>query len=134
MTKETPQKGDKRRDGKESGAMILLINGKEVPVKWEDNDSVSELKAQASSGDIVVKMSMYGGWEQVGSLGKSYASNDTRIDAHCGDIMLYDGSRIVLFYGSNSWAYTKLGKMNLPTERIKGLLGKGNVTLTLRLK
>ena len=109
----------------------LFINDTEIPVVWENNDSVNELMDEASKGDITVSMSMYGDWEQVGSLGKSYAANDSQMTADNGDIMLYCGNKIVVFYGSNSWNYTKLGKMDLSEHEVTELLSNGAVTLTL---
>lgn len=54
-------------------------------------------------------MKPYGGFEQVGSLPESIVSNDVQITTSPGDIALYSGNSIVIFFGTNSWAYTKLG-------------------------
>ena len=86
--------------------MKLYFNDTEIPVIWEDNQTVQELMEEAGKGDIVVQMSMYSNNEQVGSLEKSYTKNDEQITTHSGDIVLYSGDKIVVFYGSNSWAYT----------------------------
>lgn len=123
IQQENTQKGSEK--------MVLFINDTAVDVSWEDNKTVKELKDQAAENSITVAMSMYGGWEQVGSLGKSYTRNDTQITTGCGDIVLYSGNQIVVFYGSNSWAYTRLGKMNLSDEEVKKLLSNGDVTLKL---
>ncbi|MCR5341590.1 MAG: hypothetical protein K6E60_09605, partial [Saccharofermentans sp.] len=93
-------------------SMTLKIGEKIVPVTWENNASVEELKALASSG-LTIKMSKYGGFEQVGSLGHNITSNDKQTKTAPGDIVLYSGNQLVVFYGSNSWAYTRLGKINL---------------------
>ena len=84
---------------------------------------------EAGKGDIVVQMSMYSDNEQVGSLGKSYTKKDEQITTHSGDIVLYSGDKIVVFYGSNSWAYTRLGKMNIPEGDVTELLSNGDITL-----
>ena len=117
----------------ESGEIVmkLFINDSEIPVIWEDNVSVRELAENAAKGDITVSMSMYGGNEQFGALGKRYSHNDSQTVTHCGDIVLYSASNIVVFYGSNSWAYTRLGKMQLPDDEITALLSSGDVTLRL---
>ena len=109
----------------------ILIDDKEIPVVWESCAAVSELASESSEGDIVVDMSMYGGWEQVGSLGRSYTTDDRQMTASSGDIVLYDANKIVLFYGSNSWAYTRLGKIDLPEEEVAELLSHANVTLKI---
>ena len=115
----------------EEHVMKLFINDKEIPVKWEENDSVTEIKEDASRGDIIVSMSMYSDNEQVGSLGKKYSSSDNQTTTHNGDIVLYNISNIVVFYGSNSWAYTRLGKMDLSEEEVTELLSNGNVSIRL---
>ena len=111
--------------------MKLYFNDTEIPVIWEDNQTVQELMEEAGKGDIVVQMSMYSDNEQVGSLEKSYTKNDEQITTHSGDIVLYSGDKIVAFYGSNSWAYTRLGKMNLPEGDVTGLLSNGDITLKI---
>ena len=108
--------------------MILTINETEVPVTWEDNPSVRELEGLLP---LTVSMSMYGGFEQVGPLGQRIASSDVQTDTDPGDIVLYASSQIVIFYGSNSWAYTRLGHIDMPREELEELLGKGNVSITL---
>ena len=108
--------------------MILAINETKVPVTWEDNPSVQELEGLLP---LTVSMSMYGGFEQVGPLGQRITSSDVQTDTNPGDIVLYASSQIVIFYGSNSWAYTRLGHIDMPREELEELLGKGNVSITL---
>ena len=77
-------------------------------------------------------MSPYGGFEQVGSLGTSLPRNDVQTVTEAGDIVLYSGSNIVVFYGSNSWAYTRLGKITgLSQEELEELLGTGDISITV---
>ena len=95
--------------------MQLRINDTPVPVSWEENESVAALQELAAGG-LTVQMSMYGGFEQVGPIGKEIASNDTQIRTEPGDIVLYSGDQIVIFYGYNSWAYTRLGHVELTPE------------------
>lgn len=115
----------------EDDNMKLFINDVEIPVIWENNNSVAEILEEATNGDIVISMSMYGGNEQVGSLGKRYSSNDKQTITHNGDIVLYNSSNLVVFYGSNSWAYTRLGKMDLSEKEVTDLLSNGDVTITI---
>ena len=110
-------------------AMTLSINGKEMPVTWEDNASVNELKEICP---LKVNMSMYGGFEQVGSIGQNISRDDKQITTEFGDIVLYSGNQIVVFYGSNSWAYTKLGHIDLSEEELTQLLGNGDVVLEIK--
>lgn len=114
-------------------SMTLKIGERKVPVTWEDNASVEELKKLAANG-LTIKMSKYGGFEQVGSIGKNITSNDKQTKTAPGDIVLYAGNKLVVFYGSNSWAYTRLGKINMSKNELKDLLGKGDETVTLTLE
>ena len=113
-------------------SMTLKIGEREVQVTWEDNASVEDLKKLAAS-DLTIKMSMYGGFEQVGSIGQAITRDDKQTTTKPGDIVLYSGDQIVMFYGSNSWSYTRLGKINLTEKELKDLLGNGDVTITLSL-
>ena len=115
----------------EAVTMKLYINDTEVPVVWENNAAVEALAAEAGKGDIVVKMSMYGGNEQFGPLGKSYPASNRQVTTSNGDIVLFNNDQIVVFYGSNTWSYTKLGKMALPEDEVTELLSNGDITLRL---
>ena len=122
---------DNNETSYEDTYMNLYINETNISVTWEDNDTVKEIRKEAVLGDIVVTMSMYSDFEQVGSLGKTYTRNDSQTTTNNGDIVLYSGNQIVVFYGSNTWAYTRLGKMNLSEEDVIKLLSNGDVTLRI---
>ena len=114
-------------------AMKAIINEKEISVDWEDNASVKELREITKTEPLRISLSMYGGFEQVGSIGRSIARDDSQMTTQPGDIVLYHGNQIVIFYGSNSWSYTRLGKIKgLSIEELKNLLGNGNVELELK--
>ena len=113
--------------------MKLYFNDIEIPVIWEDNQTVHELMKEAGNGDIIVQMSMYSDNEQFGPLGKKYTRDDKQTTTHNGDIVLYSGDKIVVFYGSNSWAYTRIGKMNIPESDVTELLSNGDITLKITI-
>ena len=114
--------------------MQMMIGETPVTVAWEDNASVEALKTLAEEG-LTIEMSMYGGFEQVGSIGSSLPRSDVQTTTRAGDIVLYSGNQMVVFYGSNSWAYTRLGHITDQTpEQMKVLLGSGDVTITLSIK
>ena len=120
------------QDAEVEKTMTLLINGQEVSVDWEANDSVEALRELCAEQPLVIEMSMYGGFEQVGSIGNSLPRNDVQTTTQAGDIVLYSGNQIVIFYGSNSWAYTRLGRVSdQEASGMTDLLGNGNVTLTV---
>ncbi|SDA66106.1 hypothetical protein SAMN02910275_01934 [Butyrivibrio sp. INlla18] len=113
--------------------LLMKIGDTSVDVAWEENASVEELKSLAASG-LTISMSMYGGFEQVGLIGKSITRDDKQTTTTAGDIVLYSGNQLVVFYGSNSWAYTRLGKVNLSENELKELLSNGDVTITLSVE
>ena len=114
--------------------MKMMINGTEVSVLWEQNESVDVLRQLAAEKPLTINMSMYGGFEQVGSIGQSLPKNDVQTTTEAGEIVLYSGNQLVIFYGSNSWEYTRLGKITDKSEsQLKELLGNGDVTITITM-
>ena len=123
-------------ESEEEGAsmMQMEINDTPVTVAWENNESVSALKELAMDG-LTIQMSMYGGFEQVGPIGQRLPSSDVQTSTSSGDIVLYSGNQLVVFYGSNSWAYTRLGHITDKTpEEMRTLLSNGDVTITILMK
>ena len=108
--------------------LTLKINDIENDVIWTNNDSVRALKNLAKDG-LTINMSKYGGFEQVGSIGSTLPSSDTRITTSPGDIVLYSSNQIVIFYDS-----TKLGHINLSKSELTDLLGDEDVVVTIDLK
>ncbi len=112
--------------GDEESEMVeeiyFTVNGRKIAVKLEPNAAAEALVELLREGDITYTASNYGGFEKVGALGRSLPRSDVRMTASAGDVMLYLGNQIVLFYGSNTWEYTKLGKMDLSAEELKELL------------
>lgn len=131
----TPQDDNQttKEDENENMKLTLRIDGIEVDVIWADNDSVKALKNLAKDG-LTINMSKYGGFEQVGSIGSTLPSADTRITTNPGDIVLYSLNQIVIFYDSNTWSYTKLGHINLSKSELTDLLGDEDVVITIDLK
>lgn len=110
------------------------INDIPVKVEWEENKSVAALQDMVKAGPLSISMSPYGGFEQVGTIGQSLPRNDGQTVTSPGDIVLYSGNQIVIFYGSNSWAYTRLGHVDLSEKEMADLLGKGDVVLTIHME
>lgn len=124
---------DDNQTTQEDETANMKIDGIEVDVIWADNDSVKALKNLAKDR-LTINMSKYGGLEQVGSIGSTLPSSDTRITTNPGDIVLYSSNQIVIFYNSNTWTYTKLGYINLSKSELIDLLGDEDVVTTLTLK
>lgn len=115
--------------------MIMKIGDTKVNVDWEDNQAVAALRDMAREGDVTIQMSIYGGFEQVGSLGQNLPRDDKQTTTTSGDIVLYSGNQMVVFYGSNSWSYTRLGHISHKNaEDITDLLSNGDVTITVSIE
>lgn len=129
-TSEKDESADDEAIG--DSTMIMMIDGTKVNVDWEDNQAVKRLRDMAKDGDITIQMSMYGGFEQVGSIGQSLPRDDKQTTTRSGDIVLYSGNQMVVFYGSNSWSYTRLGHISDKDEaEMADLLSHGDVTITI---
>ena len=114
--------------------LLLTIDGTAVDVQWENNAAVAELYALAQNV-ITVNTSAYGGFEQVGSLPQSFSRSDAQMTTQPGDIVLYSGNQLVVFFGSNSWSYTKLGHIKgLSADELAALLDKEQTVIELQLK
>ena len=133
---ETETESEVSEAGSEEAEFMLQMTIGEtlVDVEWEDNESVEALKELCQEGPLTIRMSMYGGFEQVGSIGQSLPRDDNQTTTQAGDIVLYSGDQIVVFYGSNSWAYTRLGHITDKTaQEMAELLGNGDVTITIEM-
>ena len=114
----------------------ITISGKSLPVKIEDNAATKALVAALRESSITYEADDYGGFEKVGALGRSLPTSNTQISTQPGDVILYSGNQIVLFNGSNSWSYTRIGKMEYGTlDELKSFLkaGQGKVSVSLSL-
>ena len=112
--------------------MKMWIGDTEVAVEWEDNDASAAQQELAGADGLEIAMERYGGWEQVGPIGQTLPRQDEQMTAQPGDIMLYSGDQLVVFYGSNSWSYTRLGKItDRSREELEQRLSRGDVTIRL---
>ena len=133
QTSAEEQSSEKTEESVEE-EMYITIDGQKLSVEWEDNDSVAALKAMAEEAPVEIKLSMYGGFEQVGEIGRSLPRNDAEITTRAGDLMLYSGDKLVIFYGSNTWSYTRLGRIkDLSAKELEELLSRGDTVLTIEL-
>ena len=115
--------------------LMLSIDGTPVTVQWEDNETVGELLTAVQNGAIEVSASRYGGFEQVGSLPQSFLRNDVQTTTQPGDIVLYSGNQLVIFFGSNSWSYTRLGHIeDLSANELTSLLDRDTVSIEVSAK
>ena len=118
-------------------AMYLTVNGNKVKVTLEDNSATRALVEILKQENIVYTADDYGGFEKVGAVGHTLPNSDTQITTEAGDVILYSGNQIVLFYGSNSWQYTRLGRMEgYSVSELRTFLcaGEGAVQVTISLE
>lgn len=112
----------------------ITVGNRTLSATMPDNDATHSLIRLLNNGPVTINMSDYGGFEKVGALPQSLPASDTHITTVPGDIMLYQGRNMVIFYGSNSWSYTPLGRIDgVTASSLKEFLGNGNVEVTLSL-
>lgn len=112
--------------------MNVTIGNTTLTATLANNSSVDALVKELSHGSITINMKDYGAMEKVGPLGKNYPTNDKHTTTGAGDIILYQGNSLVIYYDSNSWSFTRIGKINnVSAEELKRILGKGDITVTL---
>ena len=115
---------------------ITSDSGKsELTATLVDNSSAVAFYELLKKGPLTVDMHDYGSFEKVGPLGTTLPRNDTQITTTAGDIILYQGNQITIYYDTNSWNFTRLGKVvstssttSITQAELKKILGKGNVT------
>lgn len=110
----------------------LTVEGVTFPATFADNQGAEALADLLTDGPLTLSLEDYGGFEKVDSLGQSLPTSNTHITTQSGDIVLYQGNQIVLFYGSNAWSYTRLGQVTDLTGWQEAL-GHGDVTVTFSL-
>ena len=114
--------------------MKLTIGNTVWTATLADNTSAAALRTLLQNGPLTVAMQDYAGMEKVGPLGQHLPRNDKQITAAPGDLILYQGDALVIYYAPNAWSFTRLGRIDNVTQKdLKTVLGKGSVTVTLSL-
>ena len=114
--------------------LYITIGNQTLPMTLVKNNATEALMAALAANPITYEADDYGGFEKVGALGMSLPTNNQQLTTQAGDVILYSGNQIVLFYGSNSWSYTRLGRIEYESlEQLKSFLkaGQGRVSVTL---
>lgn len=115
--------------------VLLTVGANSMTATLADNNATRELMELMEKGSVTIQMSDYGGFEKVGALPQTFTTSNSQITTEPGDIMLYQGNNMVIFYGSNTWSYTRLGKIDGATvSNLKQFLGSGSISLTLSLE
>ena len=114
--------------------ITLTVNGTVLTATLADNSSAEALKELLAEGPLTIKMRDYANMEKVGPIGTDLPTNDEQITTEAGDLILYMGNAFVIYYGPNSWNFTRLGKIDdVASKDLKGILGSGNAEVTLAL-
>ncbi len=129
---ESAEQNDKEETAMDR-KMTVEVGGSQFTATLEDNEAVDALVQMMEENPVTIQMSDYAGFEKVGSLGASLPTSNSQTTTQAGDIVLYQGNQIVIFYGSNSWSYTRLGRINDLTGW-ESALGNGDVTVTFSLE
>ena len=109
----------------------ITANDTTFPVNFAVSGSADAFRTLLQEGDLTIHMRDYGSFEKVGSIGTSLPRQDTQISTTTGDVMLYQGDQIVVFYGTNRWSYSRLGKVEGATaEALLSAFGSGDVSIT----
>ena len=121
-------------DTKEGTILYIKIRDLTLTATLVNNQATQVLKELLAKNPFTVNMSDYGDFEKVGSLGISLPTSDDHITSEPGDLLLYQGNQLVIFYAPNAWSYTRLGRIDDVTQtELKKALGTGDVTVTLSL-
>lgn len=117
-----------------SGMLNITVNGTTLTATLADNSSAQALRELLTGGPRTIQMHDYANMEKVGPLGQSLPTNNEQINTQAGDIILYQGNQIVIYYDTNSWNFTRLGKINgVSAQELREILGSGDVSVTLSL-
>lgn len=118
----------------ENGSIILSVNGTELTATLENNSSADALVELLEDGPLTISMSDYAHMEKVGPIGQSLPRNDTPTNTEAGDIILYQGNQLTVYYDHNSWNFTRIGKIqNVNASELRSILGSGDATITFSL-
>lgn len=121
----------------DTNTLLLTVGSRTFTATLVENSSTEALKERLAQGPLTIGMNDYGDMEKVGPLGFSLPRNDVSITTGPGDLILYHGSSLVIYYDTNSWSFTRLGKVDGVTTRaqmLELLGGTGNITVTLSLQ
>ena len=132
LMEEVPSMGETSEKEQTAMKMNVQVGTYTFTATLEDNDAVRELTEMMQAGPVTINMSDYSGFEKVGPLGKSLTTSNSQTVTTAGDIVLYNGNNIVMFYGSNSWSYTRIGKIDDLTDWTAAL-GSGDITAIFTL-
>ena len=112
--------------------LVIEANGQRFYADFEDNSSAEALKEKLNNGPVEIDMHDYGSFEKVGPLPWDLPRNDESVTTVPGDVILYQGNQITVYYDENTWNFTRLARIgNVTRENLLDALGDGDVTVRL---
>jgi len=134
LNRESPEIPDPPITPEEENQMYIQVGDTVLTATLADNSSAAALRELLKHGPLTINMSDYGNFEKVGALGTTLPRNDEQITTSAGDIILYQGNQITIYYAQNTWNFTRLGKINdVTASELMGILGEGDVSVTLSI-
>lgn len=128
----TEEPAPDRTEVQEEQMLKIEVNGHVLYAAFEDNSSADALKEKLKDGAVTLDLHDYGSFEKVGALPWKLPKNDTQITTQAGDVILYQGNQITIYYDVNSWNFTRMAKIqDVAQDELKQILGDGNVTVVL---
>ncbi len=131
-TPAQPEEPEVPEPTQEEPTLTITFGDHVLSATFADNSSAAEFQALLAQGPLTIEMEDYGGFEKVGPLGTSLTRNDAQITTEPGDIILYQGNQITVYYGTNTWSFTRLARIDDPTD-LQEKLGDGTVSITFSL-
>ncbi len=128
-----PAEEEPSTSSEEESMLNIKVGDHTLLAVWEENSSAEAFRELLSQGPLTVEMEDYGGFEKVGDLGTTLPRNDTQITTQPGDVILYQGNQITIYYGTNTWNFTRLARIADPSD-LKEKLGDGTVCVTFSLE
>lgn len=122
------------REAQPEGVLRIDVNGNTLYADFEDNSSAQALKEILTTQTVTMEMSDYGGFEKVGDLPFSLPTNDENITTAAGDVILYQGNKLTIYYDTNTWSFTKVAKIRNADSSLRNLLGDGTVSVTISME
>ena len=115
--------------------LLITINDKTLTADFADNSSAKALADALAKSSITYQADDYGNFEKVGDLGQSFPKNDENITTEPGDIILYQGHNLCIYYAQNTWSFTRIAKIKgVSKDELKEFLGEGEITVTLSVE
>ena len=130
---ETPSPSEETASSEEETKLKITVGDEELLATFEDNPSAEEFRDLLVQGPVTVEMDNYGGFEKVGPLGTTLTRSDEQITTQPGDVILYQGNQITIYYGTNTWSFTRLARIDDPTD-LREKLGEETVSVTFSLE